>query len=367
MNNNPRAACSSPRKPPVALAEPKPAQTKVAASRSRLRGPAALAAVLLGLLLTDAAAVESVGKSPWGPADEIGRLNVMTDASRLAVLSQIGSGRVYDLGVEYFIGMPSWYAIGDPRYQYWLTHTPRGTAIDDPLQVGEEQNEHVSYTGDAVSMYTHMGTHIDALNHFGLGGRIWNGFSADQHLGDRGWTRSGAETIPPIIARGVLIDVAALKGVEVLPPDYRITAADLRDALHKQRVEMQPGDVALIRTGRMRQVNDDQKYMSKPPGLSLGAAKFLVEEKGVISVGADNLSLEAFQGEVDGNWIPVHTYLLAQHGVTIMEVVDLEQLARDRVFEFAFIAASLKFRGASAGPMRPIAIPLRRAATEEQQ
>ena len=306
-----------------------------------------------------AVASEHVGKSPWGAQDEIGRLNLMTDASRLAVLSRINSGRVYDLSVEYFIGMPSWYAIGDPRYQYWLTHTPRGTTIDDPLQVGHAQNAHVSYTGDAISMYTHMGTHIDALNHFGLDGKIWNGFSADEHLGDRGWRRSGAETIPPIVARGVLIDVAAAKAVDMLPANYRITASDLREALRIQRIELQAGDVALIRTGRMRNVGEDQKYMAEPPGLSLAAAKFLVEQKGVISVGADNLSFEAFPTEVEGNWIPVHTYLLAQQGVTIMEVVDLEALARDRVFEFAFIGASLKFRGASAGPMRPIAIPLK--------
>jgi len=320
---------------------------------------------MLALLITSYAMTsiaEQVGKSPWGVNDEIGRFNLMTDDSRFAILSRISSGKVYDLSVEYFIGMPSWYAIGDPRYQFWLTHTPRGTIVDDPLNVGHKKNQRVSYTGDAVSMYTHMGTHIDALNHFGLNGKIWNGFEADKHLGDRGWKKAGAETIPPIIARGVLIDVAAAKGVKTLQPSYRITADDLRSALRRQGIKLQSGDVALIRTGRMQQYNDEKAYMSEPPGLSLGAARFLVEEKNVMSVGADNLSFETFPPEVPDNWIPVHTYLLAQHGVTIMEVVDLEALAKDRIYEFAFIGASLKFRGASAGPMRPVAIPIKKLA-----
>jgi hypothetical protein len=159
-----------------------------------------------------------VGTSPWGPDDELGRLNLMTDASRAAILARIDGGKVYDLSVEYFIGMPGWFPAGDPRYNLWMTHTPKGTVVDDPMNVGTEMNEHVSYTGTAVSMYAHTGTHIDALNHFGLNGKIFNGFTADEHLGDRGWTKTGAETIPPIVARGVIIDVAAANGVAVLPP-----------------------------------------------------------------------------------------------------------------------------------------------------
>jgi kynurenine formamidase len=301
-----------------------------------------------------------VGVSPWGPEDELGALNRMTDESRAAVLARISGGEAYDLAVEYFVGMPSWHLLGDPRYQFWMTHTPRGTAVDDPAGVGHEQNNLVSYTGDAVSFYTHMGTHIDALNHFGLHGEIYNGFRADEHLGDRGWTKTGAETIPPIIARGVLIDVAAAKDVPMLPDSYGITVADLETALARQRVELETGDVVLIRGGRMRAWPDDEGYVMDQPGLSLPAAKWLAEDKQVIAIGGDNLSLEHFP-VADGSetWVPVHTYLLAQAGVPIIEAVYLEELARDQVYEFAFIAASLKFRGASAAPFRPIALPLR--------
>jgi kynurenine formamidase len=302
---------------------------------------------------------EAVGTSPWGAGDEIGTLNMMTTESRLQILSRVSAGKVYDLSVEYFVGMPSFHALGDPPYQYWLTHTPRGTVVDNPNGLGVAMNTKVSYTGDAVSMYTHMGTHIDALNHFGLDGKIWNGFTADEHLGDKGWKKTGAETIPPIIARGVLIDVLASKNTLALPPNYRISTQDLQEALRKQKITLQRGDVVLIRTGQARHYEDAHQFLDQYPGISLDAVRWLIESQQVMLLGADNLSFEAFPPERADNWVPVHTYLLAEKGVMFIEQMFLEELAKDHLYEFVFIASSLKFRGASAAPMRPIAIPVR--------
>ena len=138
-------------------------------------------------------------KSPWGPTDEIGTLNMMTDRSRLDILKQVAGGKVYDLGVDLFVGMPTCCtAFGDPTFQIFLTHAPSR---------GDPAKELLSYAGDAVNMYTHTGTHLDALNHFGLHGKIWNEYSAADHLGVRGWTKAGVDKYPPIVARGVLIDV----------------------------------------------------------------------------------------------------------------------------------------------------------------
>ncbi len=295
------------------------------------------------------------GKSPWGSKDEIGTLNMMTDASRLQILSRVTNGKVYDLSVEYFVGMPSFHSLGDPGYQYWLTHTPHGTVVDNPNGLGKQMNKKVSYTGDAISMYTHMGTHIDALNHFGLNGKIWNGFTPEEHLGDKGWKKTGAEKIPAIIARGVLIDVKAYKGT--LSPNYRISAKDLQESLDEQGTSLSKGDVVLIRTGQAVFYDHAEEYLDNYPGISLDAVKWLIEEKEVMLLGADNLSFEAFPPEKDDNWVPVHTYLLAEKGVMFIEQMFLEELSKDRIYEFAFIAASLKLRGASGSPMRPIAIP----------
>lgn len=315
-------------------------------------------ALAMQAILAMSQSKEEVGTSPWGKADEIGTLNMMSDASKLAILSKVKSGKTYDLSVEYFVGMPSFHALGDPAYQYWLTHTPRGTVVDNPNGLGNAMNEKVSYTGDAISMYTHMGTHIDALNHFGLNGKIWNGFSADEHLGDKGWKKTGAETIPAIIARGVMIDIPASKNTENLPANYRINATDLQEALRKQKISLQKGDVVLIRTGQAKHYEDAHKFLDQYPGINLDAVKWLIEDQQVMLLGADNLSFEAFPPERADNWVPVHTYLLAEKGVMFIEQMFLEDLAKDKVYEFAFIASSLKLRGASAAPLRPIALPI---------
>ncbi len=133
----------------------------------------------------------------------------------------------------------------------------------------------------------------------------------------------------------------------------------MQSTLKKQGTELRPGDVVLIRTGQAQHYSDADKYLHEYPGVNLEAVKWLVEEKKVMLLGADNLSLEAFPPEREDNWVPVHTYLLAEKGVMFIEQMYLEELAADKVYEFAFIASSLKLRGASGSPMRPLALPIR--------
>jgi kynurenine formamidase len=142
----------------------------------------------------------------------------------------------------------------DPNFQLFMTHTP----ARDPAT-----KELLSYSGDGVSMYTYTGTHIEALNHFGLHGKIWNQVSAEDALGIRGWAKSGVDKYPPIMARGVLIDVAKSKNVDHLPPSYAISVANLQDALTKQRVTIHPGDVVLTRTGLMTLWSDPEGTLSR--------------------------------------------------------------------------------------------------------
>lgn len=322
----------------------------------RLAGGAAKACLVVMLAAASAGvqaqAKNEAAKSPWGPDDEIGTLNMMTDTTRADVLKQVTGGKVYDLGVDLFVGMPTCCApFGDPSFQIWMTHNPaRGTG-----------KEVLSYSGDAISLYTHTGTHIDTLNHFGLNGKIWNQVSADDAVGVRGWTKSGADKYPPIVARGVLIDVAKAKNVVHLPTSYGITVADLQDALKKQGTKLRPGDVVLTRTGLMTLWPDVNKYrLLDQAGLSLEAAQWLVESQKAMLLGADNFGVENFPSKDPVNFVPVHTYLQAEQGVSLVEALWLEDLSKDQVYEFLFIATPLKMKGATASPIRPIAIPLRR-------
>jgi kynurenine formamidase len=303
------------------------------------------------------ARVREVTQSPFGKDDEIGMLNMITHDSVARVMSEIRMGTIFDLSTDYFIGMPNWTASGDPPYQIWMSHTPAGTIRDDPMAVGPEENELVAYSGDCITMYTHCGTHVDTLSHFGYHGKIWNGFSASEHLGSRHWKVAGADTHPPMIARGVMIDVAAAKGVDVLPPSYGIGKDDICDALKRQGSELRIGDVALLRTGRMSLWPDPRGYIVDEPGLNREGAEFLAMS-GVVMVGADSIAIEQLPSADPGNWQVVHTYLLAEAGIPMLEIANLEELSRERLFEFAFIGACLRLRGATGSPMRPIALPL---------
>lgn len=299
----------------------------------------------------------TVAKSPWGPDDEIGALNHITAASRAAILARVDPTRVFDLSCDYFVGMPTWSALGDPAYQIFKTHDPAGDVVTNPLGLDDAANELTSYTGDAVLMYTHSGTHIDALNHFGCHGEIYNGFHAREHFGNRTWNKCGVDTIPPVIARGVMLDIAALKGVDQLPTSYGIGAGDLAAAAERQGISVEQGDVVLVRTGRFREWPDAAAFLTDEPGLNLEGAKWLVEH-GAMIVCADNVAIEQLPAADESTWIPVHMYLFNEAGVPIIEVVNCEELSASAVYEFAFLGLPLKLRGASASPIRCIALPV---------
>jgi kynurenine formamidase len=299
-----------------------------------------------------------VAKSPFGEYDELGTLNLITDGSRTAILGRIDGSKVYDLSVDFFLGMPSFQSAKDPGYQIWMTHTPNGTAVDNLNGVGRKVNESIGYSGDVILMYTHTGTHIDSLNHFGYFGEIYNGYIAHEYLGSRCWQRGGSEQIIPIITRGILLDIATTHSVECLPDSYGITVDDCVKTMERQKISIREGDVVLIRTGRMRYWPEESRVFGNSPGVSIEAANWLTSHR-IVAVGADNEAVERTPSGCDDNWLPGHCHFLAEAGVRMIEVLNLEELAGDRIYEFAFIAASIRLRGATGAPIRPLAFPLR--------
>jgi kynurenine formamidase len=299
-----------------------------------------------------------VSKSPWGPDDEIGRLNWLSSSSIAAVLGTLDGGRIFDLAVDYFIGMPAFTKAGDPKFEFWMTHTPQGTVNDGLNGMSREVHEKYSLCADSFLMNTHTGTHIDTLNHLGYCGRFWNGWTAEEHLGGRYWMKGGSDKFPPIVARGVLIDIAGLHGVDVLPDSYVITPEDIQHAIARSGVRLNRGDIAMIRTGDTSNWPDPD-CMVNPSGIGLAAARYLCEECGAMSIACDNVSLEVMPPEDPEAYLPVHSYLFATAGTTIIELVRMDEIAGEGLVECAFIATPLKLRGSTGAPVRPIAIPLR--------
>ncbi len=300
-----------------------------------------------------------VSKSPWGPDDEIGRLNWITPETNRAILEHLDGSHLFDLNVEYFIGMPSWVAAGDPPYGIWMTHTPQGSVNDNLSGVGSHVHEKYSYCGDSIHLYTHCGTHIDTLNHLGFYGQFWNGWTADKDLGSRMWNKGGLDKYPPVIARGVLLDVAGMHGVDCLPDSYAVTPKDLQDTAAKQGVELRPKDVVLVRMGRMTVWPDFDGYLVNTPGISLDSAKWLCEEAGAMCIAGDTIGLEVLPSEEADVFLPVHAYMFATAGAQIIEVVDMEEIAAEKQYEFAFLGFPMKLRGATGAPMPSYAVPLR--------
>jgi kynurenine formamidase len=300
-----------------------------------------------------------VSKSPWGPDDEIGRLNWLTPDAVKAVLDRLDGRKVFDLNVDFFIGMPSWTAAGDPRFDIWMTHTPQGSVNDTLSGAGEKVHKRYSYCGDSMSLYTHCGTHIDTLNHLGHHGVFWNGWTADKDLGSRHWNKGGTDKYPPIMARGVLLDVAGMHGVECLDESHGITPQELQDCVKRQGVELRKGDVVLVRTGRMTKWPGFDEYLLRPPGITLGSAKWLCEEAGAMCIAGDSIGLEVMPWDEPDAFLPVHAYMFATAGAQIIEVVNMEEIAAEKQYEFAFLGFPMKIRGATGAPMPSVAVPLR--------
>ena len=202
----------------------------------------------------------------------------------------------------------------------------------------------------------HAGTHIDALCHQAEDLRMHGGVEVTPEIQtSAGFTELGVDRIPPIVKRGVLLDVAGANGGE-LPPEYRVTDDDLRRASRRQGVPVAPGSVVLVRTGYGAFWEDPERYL-KAPGVDRSGSEWLAE-RGVFAVGIDNVAWD-IPGDFDPAvraTLPGHVILLVRAGIYIIENVYLESLAADGVDEFLFVCLPLKFQGGTGSPVRPISV-----------
>ncbi|MGE0536897.1 MAG: cyclase family protein [Pirellulales bacterium] len=301
----------------------------------------------------------------WGKDDEVGSLNAMTPETRLAALSLVKEGKVYDLGVTYDRLSYKWP--GHSPCEVMTFRTPEGVKRqDDNVFTRSDVNPSgQSWHSCAVFISDNVGTQIDGLGHVTVGedNHWYNGFREADWGGDFGVRKCDATTIPPIVARGVMLDIAAVKGVDALPKSYPISPADVDRALAAQKIELRPGDVVLFRTGVLRywgRDGSDTALLAEhdSAGITLETARYLVEKFGAMMVGADTSGLEVNPAPPGSeSFIPVHKYLIIEQGIHIAEFHFLEDLARDRVYEFCYMAVTNKIAGSTAGfTMRPVAL-----------
>jgi kynurenine formamidase len=204
----------------------------------------------------------------------------------------------------------------------------------------------------------HNGTHIDALCHQAEGMTLCGGMQIDEHVQTpTGFASLGAETIEPILGRGVLVDVAGHREIAALPLETTVSQAELEAAAVAQGTHIGSGDVVLVRTGAGTLWNTPADYV-RTAGIAADASAWLAE-LGVRAVGADNIAWDLDSPQLDpltGTSFPGHVILLVRHGIHIIENLYLEDLARDRVYAFTFICIPPKLEGATGSPVRPLAV-----------
>jgi kynurenine formamidase len=296
----------------------------------------------------------------FGPDDVVGRLNWQDPAMVLAASKLIKTGKVYNLAQVVDRNSPNWP--GHPPFELITFRSPFGEWNQkDQAWLMENNDANICFASEATFHCQHTGTHMDGLAHvvFGPQWAGYNGLSQKTELGDWGFVRGGIETVPPVFCRGVLIDVAGYKGVGSLEPGYPISPEDLQGALAKEGVKLQKGDAVLMRTGA-GQFWPDKKKATIGPGPTWQACKWLADQ-GMMIGGTDTVAYEA-QPVPDGkgpvgetNPHPGHEAMF-HHGVHIIELLNLEDLAKDKVYEFAFVTMCNQFRGATGSNITPIAV-----------
>jgi kynurenine formamidase len=322
-------------------------------ARRALKTTLLLGLTLFGLAWADEPPDTPIGPrwwpSEWGPDDQRGAANRLTPRKVLEAKELIRTGRVYSLGRLYEHGMP---LPGKRHFSLTIPGSPTG---------GPDGQNRVVYHDDLFSgEIGQVGTQLDGLGHIGvrMAGEdlFYNGFRRSEFGKPYGLEKLGIENVGVFFTRGVLIDVPTFRGVERLTIGEVITPADLEGALNKQGLSIREGDVVLIRTGHGQlwmKANDI--FARGEPGLGMAAARWLCERK-IILVGSDTWATEVVPHEDKNRPFEVHQLLLVRHGIYNLENLDLEELARDKVYEFAFIFAPLRLKGATGSPGNPIAV-----------
>jgi kynurenine formamidase len=281
--------------------------------------------------------------SQWGAADQRGSANHMKPETVLRAARLIRTGTVVELGQVLSASMPF---SGTRRFDL---HTKR-------TQMNPQSNRRGSNEEIVISEIGQVGTQFDGFAHQTIGDKMYNCVPVDQVATRNGFEKLGVQGVGAIITRGVLIDIAALKGVETLEASYEITPRDIESALSRQKLKLQPGDAVILHTGHGKfWAKDNDRYLRASPGIGVAAAEWLARQNPML-VGADNPSIDISPNPDAALSLPVHQIMLVVNGIHLLENLKLDELAARRTYEFALILEPLKIQGGTGSTVAPIAV-----------
>ena len=279
---------------------------------------------------------------------EIGKIREINKSTILNAAGLIKKGKIFDLGMEINENLP-----GREQGMFPFNIIFESTPEDIKKHLKNlDKTSKVSASNEIMISSTHTSTHIDALCHFHLDDKLFGNFNVKDSRNTKGWKKCGAETIPPIAGRGILIDIAKYLNRERICENYVISLDDVRNYLDDKNINIKFGDTVCVRTGKIIELYN-KDYLNQGPGISVEAAKWLYEQ------GMCVLSLD--YNSVDGNPFKnfndsTHTQMLIKSGVYLIENIYLEELSECGVLEFFIMCSSPKFTGFSGSWVRPIAI-----------
>lgn len=307
-------------------------------------------AIALSCSLTTAVIAQDWTKSQWGPDDEIGAANHITPQSVLAASKLVKTGKTYNLGIIVDKNTPAF----SPRSM--------SIAILQPNQIESDGlgTNGMTYNDDIFTGWLGIGPQIDGLGHIGIKHTYYNGNMDKDFAKADGLTKLGLEKLPPIVTRGVMLDMAKFYDVDIVKEGTAYTKEDIQAAAKQQGVEIRKGDVILFHSNWLELLDgekqDHKRYVSVEPGVGITGAEYLAEI-GVVAVGADTWGVEPlpFEKGTDGVFL-VHQILIPQNGIFILENMDTRELAKDNAHEFLFVLGTTRMRGAVQMMINPTAI-----------
>ncbi|TWV89433.1 cyclase family protein [Chitinophaga pinensis] len=308
---------------------------------------------LAGTLLTSASlhAQNTVADTAWyssayGAKDEIGAVNLLNQEIVMQAVKLVKTGKAYPLAVPVDKNLPAF------RHRSFHLYN---------IQPGEQGGQTTgpnkfSFNDELVNAWTGVGTQLNGIGHIGIDNVYYNGNKAADFVTVEGVKKLGIEKVPPIVTRGVVLDMVAYYGKAIVPGGTEFTVADIQKVLKKQGISIRKGDVVLFNTGWLELIGKDNKqFLEVEPGIGMEAAKWLADQ-GVFAFGGDTWASEVYPNPKSNEEFPVNQFMLAKRGIYNLELIDSRALVRDNVWEFLFVLGQPLYVGSTQVNINPVAI-----------
>ncbi|NBQ87081.1 MAG: cyclase family protein [Betaproteobacteria bacterium] len=301
----------------------------------------------IGLFASSAALAQADWcKSKWGPNDEIGAANLLTPQLAAEAAKLVKTGKTYALGYETNAGTAA-YA---PR-TWSLTVLQPGQA--GGVSLGGTKT---TYNDDIYMGWVGTGSQLDGLGHIGVDNVYYNCNKNSDFVQANGLKKLGIEKVPPFVTRGIVLDMTAYYGKDVVPEGTAFNRKEIDEQARRQGIEIRKGDVVLFHTGwGTLEGKDNKRFLAGEPGLGKDGALYLASKE-VIAVGADSWALEVIPFEPGVGVFEVHQILLARNGIYILENMNVAPLAKDKAWEFMFVLGASRITGGVQAIINPVAI-----------